>query len=82
MKIGLAEVGITPPVGTPLGGNYRDEGRSKGIFQNLYAHALVFDDGSKEISLVASDLGWDYLDLLCRKGNWYSNTLEEDIKDN
>jgi predicted neutral ceramidase superfamily lipid hydrolase len=56
MKIGLAEVDITPPVGTPLGGNYRDDYKSKGVFQSLFAHALVIDDGSKEISLVVSDL--------------------------
>lgn len=56
IKIGTASVDITPPVGTSIGGNYRDDYKSRGIFQNLYAHALVIDDGSKEISLVVSDL--------------------------
>lgn len=56
LKCGLAKVDITPAVGTELCGHFRTDLKSTGIHSNLYAKALVLNDGEKEIVLVSCDL--------------------------
>lgn len=55
LMAGCSKVKITPPLGTPLGGNVRDKG-SQGIHDDIYAKALVLNDGKKEIALVSCAL--------------------------
>jgi len=56
LKIGVAKVNITPPIGVPLSGYEARKKISQGIHDELYAKALVLDDGEKKIALVVSDL--------------------------
>jgi len=56
MKVGVSTVNITPPIGVPLAGySGRKEG-SIGIHDDLYAKAIVWDDGNTEAALVRCDL--------------------------
>ena len=55
LMAGCSKVKITPPLGTPLGGNVRDKG-SQGIHDDIYAKALVLNDGKKEIAFVSCAL--------------------------
>jgi len=55
MKVGLAKVVITPPVGTSLIGYFNDR-RSTGIMDDLYAIACVFDDGVEKAAVVTCDM--------------------------
>ncbi len=54
-RVGAAAVKITPPVGTPLAGYYyrRD---CQGVLDDLYAKAMVLDDGKTAAAMVACDL--------------------------
>ena len=55
MKTGYAKICINPPYGAPITGYY--EARfTKGIADNLYARAVVFDDGEKKAAVIALDL--------------------------
>jgi neutral ceramidase len=56
LKIGVASSDITPAVGTELYGHFRSDLRSTGIHSNLYAKALVLDDGGEKAVMVACDL--------------------------
>lgn len=56
LKIGVASSDITPAVGTKLYGHFRSDLRSTGIYSNLYAKALVLDDGSEKAVMVVCDL--------------------------
>lgn len=54
---GAAEVVITPPVGTPLLGTIQ---RSTGVHDELFARALVLNDGKQRVAIVSLDLiGFD-----------------------
>jgi hypothetical protein len=55
LRVGVAEVDITPPVGTPLAGSLfpRD---SVGVQDPLYAKAIVIESGGKKIAYVVLDL--------------------------
>ena len=56
LQAGAAKVNITPFVGGPMAGyGARDHG-SEGIHDELYAKALVLDDGEVEVALITSDL--------------------------
>ena len=55
-KMGLAQKDITPPLGTPIAGNFREDYGCKGIYHRLYARALVIDDGSTKVGIVMTDL--------------------------
>ena len=46
MKIGVAEVDCTPPVGLPLMGHLRSEYASRGVHDPLMAKAVVFSDAN------------------------------------
>jgi len=49
-----AKVNITPPVGVPLIGSYGKP--SDSILDELYAKALVFDDGANTVAIISADL--------------------------
>ncbi|OHB76881.1 MAG: hypothetical protein A2W31_00450 [Planctomycetes bacterium RBG_16_64_10] len=55
LSLGTAAVKITPPSGTPMAGYYgrRD---SQGVLDDLYAKAVVLDDGNTNAALVVCDL--------------------------
>ncbi|NLE43929.1 MAG: hypothetical protein GX620_04350 [Chloroflexi bacterium] len=57
LKAGVARVCITPPIGVELAG-YGPflSRRSETIHDDLYAEALVLDDGSSRVAIVTSDL--------------------------
>ena len=54
-RIGVAVVNITPPLGIPLAGYYHARG-ADGVQDDLFAKALVVDDGQTKAALVACDL--------------------------
>jgi hypothetical protein len=56
IRAGAAEVNITPPVGFPLAGYGNREKASDGVHDELYAKALVLEDGKRMTALVTTDL--------------------------
>ncbi|MFH2069172.1 MAG: neutral/alkaline non-lysosomal ceramidase N-terminal domain-containing protein [Candidatus Omnitrophota bacterium] len=54
-KIGLAEVDITPPVGSSLVGYFEDR-KSTGVHDNLFAQTFIFQSGETQIVLITCDL--------------------------
>ncbi|TKJ36412.1 MAG: hypothetical protein CEE38_11380 [Planctomycetes bacterium B3_Pla] len=54
LKGGCAKVNITPPLGIPLIGSYGKP--SDNILDELYAKALVLDDGTNTVAIVSADL--------------------------
>jgi hypothetical protein len=52
----MAKTVITPPVGTQLAGYAGRTDPSTGVFDDLYAKALVLDDGENRLALVVCDL--------------------------
>ncbi len=55
LRLGTAAVKITPPMGTPMAGYYGARG-AKGVLDDLYAKATVFDDGKTKAAMVVCDL--------------------------
>jgi len=55
LRLGIAAVKITPPVGIPLAGYYSPRG-SEGTLEDLYAKVAVLDDGQTKVALVVCDL--------------------------
>lgn len=58
-QAGAARVVITPPVGVPLSGYFAAEGRketARDIHDDLYARALVLNDGERTVAIVTTDL--------------------------
>jgi hypothetical protein len=55
LKAGSAQVNITPPVGTVLVGQWIAR-KSVGINDELFANAMVLDDGTKRIAMVSCDV--------------------------
>jgi hypothetical protein len=51
-------VDITPPLGVEPGAWRLRTGRADGVDEPLVAQALVLDDGSRRVALVATDLLW------------------------
>jgi len=54
LRGGCAKVNITPPLGIPLIGSYGKP--SDDVLDELYAKALVFDDGNNTLIIVSCDL--------------------------
>jgi hypothetical protein len=54
LKGGCAQVNITPPLGIPLIGSKGQP--SDDILDDLYAKALVLDDGTSTIAIISADL--------------------------
>jgi len=58
VKVGLARSIITPPVGTVLSGYACRPEPSTGVLDELYARAIVLDNGSTRVAMVVCDLIW------------------------
>lgn len=59
LQAGAARVVITPPVGVPLSGYFAAEGRkqtAQDVHDDLYARALVLNDGEQTVAVVTTDL--------------------------
>ena len=54
-RLGAAVVKITPPLGTPMAGYYSERG-SQGVLDDLFAKAVVLDDGKTKAAMVVCDL--------------------------
>jgi neutral ceramidase len=54
-RAGAAEVKITPPKGAPLAGYYYQRA-AEGVHDDLYAKALVLQQGTNKVALVVCDL--------------------------
>ena len=63
IKAGCAKVNITPPVGVWLSGYGSRNKPSDNIVDELYAKALVLDDGQNKIAIVSADLLWVTLEI-------------------
>ena len=55
LRIGAAAVVITPPVGTPMAGYYFERA-AEGVHDDLFARALVLEQGGTKAALVSLDL--------------------------
>jgi hypothetical protein len=54
--VGTAVVDITPPVGTALSGNFRDDYASRGIHTPLLSRAVVIRSASSSVAIISSDV--------------------------
>ena len=55
LKIGTAAVKITPPMGTPLAGQYFERG-TKAVHDDLFAKTVVIEKDGEKVALVICDL--------------------------
>ena len=55
MKCGFCKKVITPPLGTPLVGYYRER-LMKGVIDDLYVRAVAFEQGEKKAVVLEADL--------------------------
>ena len=55
LRVGAAEVVISPPAGTPMAGYYSTR-LSTGVHDDLHAKAIVIASGEQRVALVACDL--------------------------
>ena len=58
LKAGIARTEITPTENLTMGGydmTFRP-GRSDGVYGSIYTRALVFDDGSKQVVIIETDI--------------------------
>jgi Neutral/alkaline non-lysosomal ceramidase, N-terminal len=55
LRAGAAAVAITPPAGIPMAGYYSERG-AQGIHDDLFAKAIVIEQGGTKAALVALDL--------------------------
>lgn len=53
---GFATTDITPPLGTPMGGNFRSDYGARGVYMPLQAHAMVLRHGDVTLAAVSADL--------------------------
>ena len=70
---GCAKVNITPPVGAWLSGYGGRDKPSDGVVDELYARALVLDNGSSSVAIISVDLLWVPLKM--------TNQVREILKD-
>ena len=66
IKVGIARTVITPPVGSRLCGYDFRTAPSTGVLDDLYARAIIFDNGQCRQALVVCDLLWVPQDLVRR----------------
>jgi hypothetical protein len=52
----VAEADITPPVGAPLSGNFRDDYASRGVHTPILSRSLVVRKDGSAVAIVAADL--------------------------
>jgi len=55
VRVGVASVDITPPVGIPMAGYYHARG-ADGVLDALYAKAMVLESGGASVALVTLDI--------------------------
>ncbi len=55
LRVGVAAVSITPPIGTPLAGYYRKR-LSEGVLDDIYAKAIVFEQDGVRAAIVICDI--------------------------
>ncbi|MBI5769361.1 MAG: hypothetical protein HZA93_16325 [Verrucomicrobia bacterium] len=55
VKLGTAAVPINPPLGIGLAGYYHERGH-EGVLDDLFAKAIVLDDGTTRAAIVVCDL--------------------------
>jgi hypothetical protein len=55
LRVGAARAVITPPLGVSLAGSYTDR-RADGVRDDLYARAMVIDDGATQVAIVSVDV--------------------------
>ena len=55
LRIGAAAVKITPPIGTPLAGQYYERG-AVSVHDDLFARAMVIEKGGVKVAIVSCDL--------------------------
>jgi neutral ceramidase len=58
LRAGVCRIDITPPLAVQPGAWRLRTGRADGVDEPLLAQALVLDDGSRRLALVATDLLW------------------------
>lgn len=73
LRIGVATEVITPPIGTLMSGFDARKGPAESVHDDLYARAVVIDDGTTAAALVS-------LDLLGMEGEW-GNKIRSAIED-
>ncbi|MEX2462622.1 MAG: hypothetical protein WD469_15240 [Paenibacillaceae bacterium] len=56
MKAGCCKVDITPKTGTPIGGNIREDNRSRGVHDSLYANFLYLNDDGNALLFIGLDI--------------------------
>ena len=56
LSAGTAKTVITPPIGYRMGQWGLRQGRSTGIFRDLFARALVLDDGENRLAIVSLEV--------------------------
>ncbi len=72
LRVGLSRANITPAIGTDLSG-FAGRGPSVGLGDELYATALLLDDGRERVAIV-------HLDLLFLDAGWARVTRERMAK--
>jgi hypothetical protein len=55
LRVGAAQIKITPPEGIPMAGYYSERG-ADGVNDDLFARVLVFENGGTRAAIVALDL--------------------------
>ena len=53
--VGAARMVVTPPLGVSLAGSYNDR-RADGLHDDIYARAVVIDDGATQAAIVSVDV--------------------------
>ena len=56
-ETGTSAVDITPPVGAPILGNYREDYASRGVHTPLYSRTLVLRRDGDTLAIISNDLG-------------------------
>ena len=74
IEVGVAVADITPPLGIPLWGYASRTDPADGVFDPLYAKAIVFDDGQSMAAIISLDLGRTFPD---EQNHWLRNQLQE-----
>ena len=66
IKAGVSEVNITPPVGISMCGFAGRKGPSESVHDELFARALVLDNGETQVAIVGADVISFAPDLVAR----------------